>query len=58
MLSSLLPTIVALYLFSSTAVRGSPCVAFDVTWDLLAFGLNGKDWNAGKQNSWANGTSQ
>jgi hypothetical protein len=58
MLSSLLPTIVALYFFSSTVVRGSPCVTFDVTWNLLAFGLDGKDWNAGPQNTWANGASQ
>ncbi|KAF8491886.1 hypothetical protein F5888DRAFT_1807154 [Russula emetica] len=57
MLSLLLPTIVALYFFSSTAVRGSPCVAFDVTWNLLAFGLDGKDWNAGTQDTWANGTA-
>jgi hypothetical protein len=58
MLSSLLPTIVALYFFSYTTVRGSPCVAFDVTWNLLAFGLDGKDWNAGTQNAWAKGASQ
>jgi hypothetical protein len=55
---SLLPTIVALYFFSSAAVRGSPCVAFDVKWNLLAFGLDGKDWNAGTQDTWADGTSQ
>ena len=58
MLSLLLPTIVALYFFSSTAVHGSPCVAFDVNWELLAFGFDGKDWNAGPQASWANGVSQ
>jgi hypothetical protein len=58
MLSSLLPTIVALYFFSSTAVRGSPCVTFDAKWNLLAFGLDGKDWNAGLQNTWATGASQ
>lgn len=57
MLSSLLPTIVALYFFSFTAVRGSPCVTFDVKWNLLAFGLDGKDWNAGPQNTWASGTA-
>ncbi len=58
MLSSLLPTIVALYIFSPIVVRASPCVAFDVKWNLLAFGLDGKDWNAGPQNTWANGVSQ
>ncbi|KAF8480134.1 hypothetical protein DFH94DRAFT_740521 [Russula ochroleuca] len=56
MFISLLPTIVTLYFFSSTAVHASPCVAFDVQWNLLAFGLDGKDWNAGPQNTWANGT--
>jgi hypothetical protein len=55
MFTSLLPTIVALYFFSTTAVRASPCVAFDVQWNLLAFGLDGKDWNAGTQNTWASG---
>jgi hypothetical protein len=58
MLSSLLPTIVALYFISFTAVRGSPCVVFDVKWNLLAFGLDGKDWNAGPQTTWADGASQ
>jgi hypothetical protein len=58
MFISLLPTIVALYLFTSTAVRASPCVAFDVQWNLLVFGLDGKDWNAGPQNTWANGASR
>jgi len=38
-------------------VRASPCVAFDVNWNLLAFGLDGKDWNAGTQNTWASGTA-
>jgi len=57
MFTSLLPTIVALYFFSTTAVRASPCVAFDVQWNLLAFGLDDKDWNAGTQNTWASGTA-
>lgn len=50
-----LPTIVALFLSSSTAVHASPCVAFDINWNLLAFGLDGKDWNAGTQDTWASG---
>jgi len=53
-----LPTIVALFLSSSTAVHASPCVAFDVNWNLLAFGLDGKDWNAGTQDTWASGASR
>jgi len=52
-----LPTIVALFLSSSTAVHASPCVAFDINWNLLAFGLDGKDWNAGTQDTWASGTA-
>jgi hypothetical protein len=55
MLSLLLPTIVTLLLLSSAAVRASPCLAFDVGWNLLAFGLDGKDWNAGTHNTWASG---
>ncbi|KAI9511643.1 hypothetical protein F5148DRAFT_1274158 [Russula earlei] len=57
MFSPLLLTIVALFLSSFTSVRASPCVAFDINWNLLAFGLDGKDWNAGTQNTWATGTA-
>ncbi|KAI0264710.1 hypothetical protein BC834DRAFT_251962 [Gloeopeniophorella convolvens] len=53
MLAPLL-TLVALFA-SPAAVRASPCVTFDITWNLLAFGLNGKDWNAGTQDTWASG---
>ena len=52
-----LPTIVTLFLSSFAAVRASPCVAFDTNWNLLAFGLDGKDWNAGTQGTWASGAS-
>ena len=58
MLTLSLPTIVALFIFSSAAVRATPCIAFDVNWNLLAFGLDGKDWNAGTQDTWASGASQ
>ncbi|KAF8552492.1 hypothetical protein OG21DRAFT_1416053 [Imleria badia] len=48
------PTIVSLLLLSaSAAVTASPCVAFDVNWNLLAFGLDGKDWSAGTQDTWS-----
>ncbi|KAI6006283.1 hypothetical protein F5J12DRAFT_833441 [Pisolithus orientalis] len=48
-----LPTLVSLLLLSaSTAVSARSCVAFDVNWNLLAFNLDGKDWNAGTQDSW------
>ncbi|KAJ3553382.1 hypothetical protein NM688_g3642 [Phlebia brevispora] len=34
-----------------------PCVTFDSNFNLLVFGLDGKDWNAGQQSSWASGTA-
>ncbi|KAI0251925.1 hypothetical protein BJV78DRAFT_398678 [Lactifluus subvellereus] len=49
-------TFVTLFV-SPAAVRASPCVAFDTKWNLLAFGLDGKDWNAGTQDAWASGTA-
>ncbi|KAF7324759.1 hypothetical protein MKEN_00517700 [Mycena kentingensis (nom. inval.)] len=51
-----LPTLVAL--FSTLAqVRAGPCIAFDTNWNLLAFGLNGKDYNAGTSDKWASGSA-
>lgn len=47
-------TFVTLFV-SPVLVRASSCVAFDTNWNLLAFGLNGKDWNAGTQDTWASG---
>ena len=48
------PTVVSLLLLSaSAAVKASPCVAFDFNWNLLAFGLDGKDWFAGTQDTWS-----
>lgn len=45
--------IVSLYLlFLSNTVFASPCVAFDANFNLLAFGLGGKDWFAGTQDTW------
>jgi hypothetical protein len=43
---------------TSTNSTASPpgCVTFDVRWDLLAFGFNGKDYNAGTQDTWSSGT--
>jgi len=49
-------TFVTLFL-SPVVVRASSCVAFDTNWNLLAFGLDGKDWNAGTQDTWASGTA-
>lgn len=46
-------SIVALYLLSvSQSVFAEPCIAFDSNWNLYAFGLNGKDYNASTQNAW------
>ncbi|KAG6841004.1 hypothetical protein C0991_002784 [Blastosporella zonata] len=39
------------------ASAGSSCVAFDISWNLLAFGFDGKDYNAGTQNTWASDAS-
>lgn len=33
-------------------VNASPCVAMDSDSNLLVFGLNGKDFNAGTQDTW------
>ncbi|KAG1764580.1 hypothetical protein EV702DRAFT_108017 [Suillus placidus] len=52
-----LPTLASLFFLSSATVRASPCVAFDANWNLLAFGLNGKDWNAGTQDTWSSSTA-
>ncbi|KAG7446754.1 uncharacterized protein BT62DRAFT_1005135 [Guyanagaster necrorhizus] len=53
-------TIVSLLLlfFSSAALAASSCVAFDISWNLLAFGLDGKDYNAGTKDSWASGSAK
>lgn len=51
-------TYVALFFLSiSQIVLASPCIAFDASWNLLAFGLNGKDYNAATQDKWAGSKS-
>lgn len=52
-----LPTLVTLLLLFISQTVGSPCIAFDSTWNLYAFGLNGKDYNAGTQDKWTGSTS-
>ncbi|KAF9652278.1 hypothetical protein BDM02DRAFT_3153749 [Thelephora ganbajun] len=42
---------------SQSNVRASPCLSFDVDFNLYAFGFNGKDWNAGTQDVWATATN-
>ena len=41
--------------FPQVAVANSGCVAFDISWNLLAFGFNGKDYSAGTQDTWTSG---
>jgi len=57
MFTHLFLTLVTLFLFPFTLVRAKPCVAFNTQQELLAFGLDGKDWNAGTQDTWASGAS-
>ena len=48
-------TFVSLLNFVLPAIS-SPCAVFDAKFNLYAFGLGGKDWNAGPQDSWGSGT--
>lgn len=45
------------FLLSLTSVASAlnSCVAFDASWNLLAFNFGGKDYNAGAQDSWNSG---
>ncbi|KAH9924165.1 uncharacterized protein B0H18DRAFT_437599 [Fomitopsis serialis] len=53
-----LPTLVSLFALAATKVaQASPCVSFDASFNLLVFGLDGKDWNAGTQGSWSSGSA-
>jgi hypothetical protein len=55
-------TLAALYTSSAAAAAATGnsgpagCVSFDINWNLLAFGFNGKDYSAGTQDTWASGT--
>ncbi|OJA19728.1 hypothetical protein AZE42_01496, partial [Rhizopogon vesiculosus] len=53
----LLPTVVSLLFFFSATVQASPCITFDTNWNLLAFGFDGKDWNAGTQDTWSSSST-
>ncbi|KJA17640.1 hypothetical protein HYPSUDRAFT_46107 [Hypholoma sublateritium FD-334 SS-4] len=37
---------------ASTNQGPTACVSFDINWNLLAFGFNGKDYNVGTQDTW------
>ncbi|KAK7035365.1 hypothetical protein VNI00_011896 [Paramarasmius palmivorus] len=51
-------TLVSLLFCSSTALAASSCVSFDSNWNLYAFGFDGKDYNAGTQDSWGSGSPE
>ena len=58
-------TLAALHASSSVvgaaaASTGGPagCVTFDINWNMLAFGFNGKDYNAGTQDTWTSSTGR
>lgn len=40
---------------AGVASAANSCLAFDINWNLLAFGFNGKDYNAGTMDTWATG---
>lgn len=54
---SLAITSLLLLAVSSVASAASSCTAFDTNWNLLAFNFGGKDYNAGTQDTWAQGQS-
>jgi hypothetical protein len=51
-MACLILTFVTLFLLSVTQTVASPCIAFDANWNLYAFGLEGKDYNASTQDKW------
>lgn len=40
---------------SQSLVNASPCLSFDINFNLLALGFGGKDYNVGTQDAWATG---
>ncbi|KAF8181611.1 hypothetical protein BJ912DRAFT_608465 [Pholiota molesta] len=57
MLWSLLTAVVFAGVHGAAAAGPSGCVSFDINWNLLAFGFNGKDYNAGTQDTWTTSTA-
>ncbi|KAG8889475.1 hypothetical protein FRB98_004160 [Tulasnella sp. 332] len=50
-------TLLSAALLAATSVVATPCVVFDASWNLYAFGAQGSnDWNLGLQSSWAAGS--
>lgn len=52
-MSSILTLVLLFVSFVPLFVHGSPCIAMDADFNLLVFGINGNDYNAGQQSSWA-----
>ncbi|KAI5119386.1 hypothetical protein M0805_001060 [Coniferiporia weirii] len=53
-------TVVSLLLPALSSIlpaSAEPCVAMDINFNLLVFGVDGKDYNAGTQDSWTSGTA-
>lgn len=49
-------TLLSAALLAATSVIAKPCVVFDASWNLYAFGAQGaNDWNLGLQDSWTAG---
>ena len=52
-------TLVSLLLPAFTSllfhVKAEPCIAMDTGFNLLVFGVDGKDYNAGTQDQWTSG---
>lgn len=42
-------------LSSVLPAAADPCVAMDASFNLLVFGVDGKDYNLGTQDSWTSG---
>ena len=36
-------------------MKADPCIAMDTGFNLLVFGVDGKDYNAGTQDQWTSG---
>ncbi|KII91112.1 hypothetical protein PLICRDRAFT_105622 [Plicaturopsis crispa FD-325 SS-3] len=53
---ALLTLVSLLTLSLAKFAAASPCVAFDVNMNLYGFGFNGKDYNAGTQDTWSSST--
>jgi hypothetical protein len=51
-------SLVLLVTLSFASIASSSCIAFDASWNLLAFGFGGKDYDAGTQDTWTSGQAK